>query len=137
MCRGLGVCLFFACCFHYPTTRCRLSSGGEREQVLTISIRLEEYKSSPPALLRLSVCQLWLGFSPVSVQLIPRSSGKQLQAGSESIHPDPRCLPLLQAPSIHPWVQSSSSTCSHKLLIKINSLTFSQSPECSLHVGQV
>ncbi|MEQ2194783.1 hypothetical protein XENOCAPTIV_002965 [Xenoophorus captivus] len=90
------------------------------------------------------------------------SSGIQLQAGTEFIYPAPLCLSLIQS-SIHPtskservhqeslitishhlpsllsiqWVQTSSSSCYHITSSKINSLTFSLSPECSLHVGQI
>ncbi|MEQ2285863.1 hypothetical protein AMECASPLE_036254 [Ameca splendens] len=50
--------------------RCRLSSGGEKEQVLTHQ-RGGGNESSSPALLRLSVCLLWLDSSPATAPLIP------------------------------------------------------------------
>ncbi|MED6249772.1 hypothetical protein ATANTOWER_019320, partial [Ataeniobius toweri] len=64
-----------------------------------------------------------------------RSSGIQLQAGTEYIHPAPLCLSLMQS-SIHPTMGANQFQLSYHF-IKINSLTFSLSPECSLHVGQI
>ncbi|MED6272696.1 hypothetical protein CHARACLAT_033032 [Characodon lateralis] len=39
---SLSLFCFFACCLHCSTTRCRLSFGGEKEQMLAIAQLLGE-----------------------------------------------------------------------------------------------
>ncbi|MED6264835.1 hypothetical protein CHARACLAT_019182 [Characodon lateralis] len=63
----------FACYLHYLTTRCRLSSGGEREtSVRNLHQTGGVQESSRAACLRLSVCLIWLRCRSVLVQLARR-----------------------------------------------------------------